>query len=164
MTRRRRPSRLKAMALSATVALLTANADAAQSDTSPNGSPPGDTPKTFTAVRGDRTSGWLPQTRSEVLARNGVVTTSQPLAAQAGLEILRKGGNAYDAAVAAAAVLNVVEPASAGVGGDVFVIGWLAKEKKLIALNASGRAPAGATPQHLAERGFKKRMPLHGID
>jgi gamma-glutamyltranspeptidase/glutathione hydrolase len=118
----------------------------------------------FAAVRGDRASGWLPQTRSEVLARNGVVTTSQPLAAQAGLEILRKGGNAYDAAVAAAAVLNVVEPASAGVGGDVFVIGWLAKEKRLIALNASGRAPAGATPQHLAERGFKERMPMHGID
>src|SRR5258705_8203824 len=104
----------------------------------------------FAAVPGDRASGWLPQTRSEVLARNGVVTTSQPLAAEAGLEILRKGGNAYDAAVAAAAVLNVVEPASAGVGGDVFVIGWLAKEKRLIALNASGRAPAGATPQHLA--------------
>src|SRR5215467_13390614 len=97
------------------------------------------------AVRGDRSEGWLPQTRSEVLARNGMVTTSQPLAAQAGLRVLEKGGNAFDAAVATAAVLNVVEPESAGLGGDVFVIAWLAKEKKLIALNGSGRAPAGAT-------------------
>jgi gamma-glutamyltranspeptidase / glutathione hydrolase len=120
--------------------------------------------KEFSAVPGDRTSGWLAQTRSEVLARNGVVATSQPLAAQAGLQILKAGGNAFDAAVASAAVLNLVEPVSAGVGGDVFVIAWVAKEKKLIALNASGRAPTGATPEHLAARGFKKRMPLHGID
>jgi len=120
--------------------------------------------KGFASVRGDRAAGWLPQTRSEVLARNGVVATSQPLAAQAGLRILERGGNAFDAAVATAAVLNVVEPVSAGVGGDVFVIAWVAKEKKLIALNASGRAPSGATPQHLAERGYKDHMPPHGID
>jgi len=118
----------------------------------------------FAAVRGDRAAGWLPQTRSEVLARNGVVAASQPLAAQAGLQILRQGGNAFDAAVATAAVLNLVEPVSAGVGGDVFVIAWVAKDKKLIALNASGRAPSGATPQHLAERGYKDHMPLHGIE
>ena len=120
--------------------------------------------KPFDAVSGDRTSGWLPQTRSEVLARNGVVTTSQPLAAQAGLQILKDGGNAFDAAVATAAVLNLVEPVSAGVGGDVFMLAWLAKEKRLIALNGSGRAPAGATPRHLAERGYLKHMPMHGID
>ena len=124
----------------------------------------GSTAKEFAAVRGDRTSGWLPQTRSEVLARNGVVTTSQPLAAQAGLQILKQGGNAFDAAVATAAVLSVVEPESAGVGGDVFVIAWSAKEQQLIALNASGRAPSGATPEHLAARGFKNKMPQHGID
>ena len=118
----------------------------------------------FAAVRGDRTSGWLAQSRSEVLARNGMVATSQPLAAQAGLQILQQGGNAFDAAVAAAAVLNVVEPESAGVGGDVFVLAWLAKEHRLIALNASGRAPAGATPEHLAQRGFLKTMPQHGVD
>jgi gamma-glutamyltranspeptidase/glutathione hydrolase len=118
----------------------------------------------FSAVRGDRTSGWLAQTRSEVLARNGVVATSQPLAAQAGLQILKSGGNAFDAAVATAAVLNLVEPGSAGMGGDVFVIAWVAKDKKLIALNASGRSPTGATPQHMAERGFAKSMPTHGID
>src|ERR1700693_4008380 len=120
--------------------------------------------KDFAAVRGDRTAGWLPQTRSEVLARNGVVATSQPLAAQAGLQILKEGGNAFDAAVATAAVLNLVEPASAGVGGDVFVLAWVAKEHKLIALNASGRAPTGATPQHLSDRGYTKHMPEHGID
>ena len=121
-------------------------------------------PKAFSAVSGDRTSGWLAQTRSEVLARNGVVATSQPLAAAAGLQILKEGGNAFDAAVATAAVLNLVEPESAGVGGDVFVLAWLAKEKKLIALNASGRAPAGATTQHLADRGNTQHMPEHGID
>ncbi|MEA3182090.1 MAG: gamma-glutamyltranspeptidase / glutathione hydrolase [Gammaproteobacteria bacterium] len=118
----------------------------------------------FSAVRGDRTSGWLSQTRSEVLARNGVVATSQPLAAQAGLQILKSGGNAFDAAVATAAVLNLVEPGSAGMGGDVFVLAWVAKEKKLIALNASGRSPTGATPSRMAERGFTKQMPVHGID
>ncbi len=118
----------------------------------------------FTAVRGDRASGWLPQSRSEVLARNGMVATSQPLAAQAGLQVLKNGGNAVDAAVASAAVLNVVEPGSAGMGGDVFVIAWLAKEKQLVALNGSGRSPSGATPRHLAERGADKEMPQHGID
>ena len=118
----------------------------------------------FEAVRGDRVCGWLEQTRSEVLARDGVVATSQPLAAQAGLDILKRGGNAFDAAVAAAAVGNVVEPASAGIGGDLFVIAWLASEKRLIALNASGRAPSGATPQHFSRRGFADRMPMYGID
>lgn len=118
----------------------------------------------FSATRGDRASGWLPQSRSEILARNGMVATSQPLAAQAGLQILKNGGNAIDAAVATAAVMNVVEPGSAGMGGDVFVIAWLAKEKRLVALNGSGRAPSGATPQHLAERGSTQHMPLRGID
>jgi gamma-glutamyltranspeptidase/glutathione hydrolase len=118
----------------------------------------------FAAVRGERASGWLAQSRSEVLARNGIVATSQPLAAQAGLRILERGGNAFDAAVATAAVLNVVEPGSAGIGGDVFVIAWLAKEKRLIALNGSGRAPSGATLEHIAARAKDGQMPLHGID
>jgi gamma-glutamyltranspeptidase/glutathione hydrolase len=118
----------------------------------------------FNPERGDRASGWAGQTRSEVLARNGVVATSQPLAAQAGLEVLRNGGNAFDAAVATAAVLNVVEPGSAGIGGDVFVIAWIAKEKKLVALNGSGRAAAGATPRHMADRGHTDHMPANGID
>ena len=121
-------------------------------------------PPDFAGVRGDRSSGWLMQTRSEVLARNGVVATSQPLAAQAGLQILRAGGNAFDAAVATAAVLNVVEPESAGLGGDVFVIAWIAKEQRLVGLNASGRSPSGATAQRLAKLGYSKRMPQRGID
>ena len=118
----------------------------------------------FSASRGDRSSGWLPQSRSEVLARNGMVATSHPLGAQAGLQVLKNGGNAFDAAVATAAVMNVVEPCGAGIGGDVFVIAWAAKEKKLIALNGSGRAPRGATAQHLARRGYSQQMPQHGID
>jgi gamma-glutamyltranspeptidase/glutathione hydrolase len=118
----------------------------------------------FSATRGDRSSGWLPQSRSEVLARNGMVATSQPLGAQAGLQILKSGGNAIDAAVATAAVMNVVEPGGAGMGGDVFVIAWLAKENKLVALNGSGRAAAGATLRHLTERGSTQQMPQHGID
>jgi len=155
MIHRRPRALLNSAALCAGIALLVTLAARAVPD---------DAPRPFTAVSGDRTSGWLPQTRSEVLARNGIVATSHPLAAQAGLQILKQGGNAFDAAVATAAVLNLVEPESAGVGGDVFAIAWVAKEKKLIALNASGRAPSGATPEHLAERGAKQKMPLHGID
>jgi gamma-glutamyltranspeptidase/glutathione hydrolase len=165
MTDRRRPSRQYATTLCTVIAFFALNASASPGDAASNSAAPSiSSPKQFSAVRGDRTSGWLPQTRSEVLARNGVVATSQPLAAQAGLQILKQGGNAFDAAVATAAVLNVVEPESAGVGGDVFVLAWVAKEKKLIALNASGRAPSGATPGHLAQRGFIKKMPLHGIE
>ena len=78
------------------------------------------------------------------MARNGMVATSQPLAAQAGLDILKKGGNAIDAAVATAAVLSVVEPMNVGPGGDLFAIIYIAKENKLYALNASGKAPSGA--------------------
>src|SRR5690242_20201497 len=75
-------------------------------------------PAWCSAVEGDRSEGWLSQSRSEVMGRNGIIATSQPLAAQAGLDILKKGGNAIDAAVTAAAVLNVVEPMNVGVGGD----------------------------------------------
>jgi gamma-glutamyltranspeptidase / glutathione hydrolase len=119
----------------------------------------------FAAERGDRSGGWLAQSRSEVLARNGVVATSQPLAAEAGLEILEKGGNAVDAAIATAAVLNVVEPESAGMGGDAFALVWLAKEHKLIALNGSGRAPSGATLEAYAQKGRTARngVPEFGI-
>jgi len=123
-------------------------------------------------VRGDRAEGWAPQTRSEVMAQHGIVATSQPLAAQAGLKILAQGGNAVDAAVATAAVLNVVEPMMTGMGGDLFAIVYVAKEKKLHALNASGMAPSGATLAHLHELGYdadpKNRgpgsgMPTYGI-
>ncbi len=85
-----------------------------------------------TAVRGDRADGWAAQSRAEVMAPHGMVTTSQPLAAQAGLQILMNGGNAIDAAVATAAVLNLVEPMNIGVGGDLFAIIYIAKEKKTL--------------------------------
>jgi len=93
--------------------------------------------------------------RSTVYAPNGAVATSQPLASAAGLEVLRHGGNAIDAAVAAAAVLGVTEPHMTGIGGDMFAIVWLAKEQKLVALNASGRAGSLMTRETLQARGFR---------
>src|SRR3954447_11077591 len=82
-------------------------------------------------VRGERASGWADQTRSEVLGRHGMVATSQPLAAQAGIDMLKKGGNAVDAAVAAAAELALVEPESTGLGGDMFAMYYNAADKKV---------------------------------
>ncbi|WP_411278415.1 gamma-glutamyltransferase [Gemmatimonas sp.] len=93
--------------------------------------------------------------RSTVYASSAVVATSQPLASAAGLEILRRGGNAIDAAVAAAAVLSVTEPHMTGIGGDMFAIVWLAREQKLVALNASGRAGSLMTRATLQARGFR---------
>src|ERR1700754_2579802 len=87
------------------------------------------------AVRGERASGWADQTRSEVLGRHGMVATSQPLAAQAGIDMLKKGGNAVDAAVAAAAELALMEPESTGVGGDLFAQVYMAGDHKLYGLN-----------------------------
>ncbi|HTV91654.1 MAG TPA: gamma-glutamyltransferase family protein [Verrucomicrobiae bacterium] len=106
------------------------------------------------AVRGDRAEGWLAQSRSPVLARNGMVTTSQPLAAEAGLRILMQGGNAVDAAVATAATLNVVEPMMVGMGADVFAIIYIAKDHRYYVLNASGEAPTGATIARLNALGY----------
>jgi len=117
----------------------------------------------FDAFRGDRPYGWVGQSRSETVTTNGMVATSQSLAAEAGLEILHAGGNAFDAAVATAAALNVVEPGSAGIGGDTFIIAWSAKDNKLIALDGSGRAPSGATPERFAAKGLT-RIPGKGID
>ena len=100
--------------------------------------------------------------RSTVLGKNGMVATSQPLAAVAGLRMMLQGGNAVDAAVAAAAVLNVVEPVSAGVGGDMFALVWNNNEKKVRAINGSGRAPAAASLEGLRSKGFN-RMPDSGV-
>ena len=85
--------------------------------------------------------------RSNITARNGMVATTQPLAAMAGLRILMEGGNAVDAAVATAATLNVVEPMSTGIGGDVFALVWMNAEKRVRALNASGRSLAQSSAQ-----------------
>jgi gamma-glutamyltranspeptidase / glutathione hydrolase len=109
----------------------------------------------------DRPSGETFQSRSVVVARNGIVATSQPLAAQAGLDVLKAGGNAADAAVAAGAVIGVVEPMSCGIGGDLFVIYWDSKTKKLYGLNASGRSPYELSRDVFAKQGLTQ-IPDHG--
>ncbi len=100
--------------------------------------------------------------RSMVIAQQGIVATSQTLASQAGVQILARGGSAVDAAIAANAVLGLVEPMMDGIGGDLFVLYWDAKSGKLTGLNASGPAPHGLTPEFLARKGFEK-MPGRGI-
>jgi gamma-glutamyltranspeptidase/glutathione hydrolase len=110
---------------------------------------------------GDRPAPNPRATRSVVMARNGAIATSQPLATAAGLKVLQSGGNAVDAAVTAAAVLSVVEPTMNGVGGDLFAIVYDSRTKRLQGLNSSGRAPAAATPEEYRRRGLQ-RMPLRG--
>ncbi|MBP2675306.1 MAG: Gamma-glutamyltransferase, partial [Deltaproteobacteria bacterium] len=114
------------------------------------------------AVRGTRPAGWIDQTRSEILARNGVVAASQPLAAQAGLKILQDGGNAVDAAVATAAMLALVEPNSTGLGGELFAIVWDAKTGKLHQISANGPSPKNYTPETFAANGFSLSGPPYG--
>ena len=92
--------------------------------------------------------------RSAVNARNGAVATSQPLAAQAGLRILLDGGNAVDAAVGMAAALNVVEPMSTGIGGDMFALIWMSSERRVVALNGSGRSATAANVDDVRRAGF----------
>ena len=100
--------------------------------------------------------------RSVVRAQHGMVATSQPLASQVGLEVLKRGGNAVDAAIAMAAVLNVTEPMMTGVGGDMFAIVYWAKTKELKGLNASGRAPRALSLDYFAKNNIK-RMPEFGM-
>src|SRR5579863_665913 len=92
--------------------------------------------------------------RSMVIAQQGMVATSQTLASQAGAQILARGGSAVDAAIAANAVLGVVEPMMNGIGGDLFALYWEAKTGKLTGLNASGPAPKALSHHHLSSRGF----------
>ena len=99
--------------------------------------------------------------RSTVYAPHGAIATSQPLATAAGLAVLQRGGNAIDAAVTAAAVLNVVEPMMTGMGGDLFALLWSAKEKTLVGLNASGRSGSLLTRDVLVKRG-RTTMPVTG--
>jgi len=111
----------------------------------------------------DRNARSVGGTRSPVLARNGMIATSQPLAAAAGLRILQEGGNAVDAALAAAAVLNVVEPMMTGIGGDVFAIVYWSRSGELVGLNASGRSPYAMNLDYLRRKGYA-RMPVRGVD
>src|ERR1041385_4089812 len=99
--------------------------------------------------------------RSTVYAPHAIIATSQPLATSAGLAVLQRGGNAVDAAVTAAAVLNLVEPHMTGMGGDVFALLWSARERKLVALNASGRSGSLMTRAELVRRGHTS-VPLYG--
>jgi gamma-glutamyltranspeptidase / glutathione hydrolase len=103
----------------------------------------------------DRITGHDFATRSEVIARNGMAATSQPLATQVALDILKKGGNAIDAAIAANAVLGVVEPTGSGIGGDLFALIWSAEKGKLYGLNASGRSPRSLKLEYFIEHGYQ---------
>ena len=109
----------------------------------------------------DRPSGPIHKSRSAVIARHGMAATSQPLASVAAIQILQQGGNAVDAAIAANAVLGVVEPMSCGIGGDLFAIVWDARTQSLHGLNASGRSPRAATREFFESQGLKA-VPVHG--
>ena len=114
-----------------------------------------------TLISQDRITGAPFATRSEVLGQNGMVATSHPLATQIGLEMLKSGGNAIDAAIAANAALGLMEPTGCGIGGDLFAIVWSAKDEKLYGLNASGRSPKTLTVDYFKENGMEK-IPAYG--
>ena len=104
----------------------------------------------------DRLTGESFASRSEVIGQNGMVATSHPLATQIGLDILKNGGNAIDAAIAANIALGLMEPTGNGIGGDLFAIVWSAKDKKLYGLNASGPAPQDISIDYIKSKGLKK--------
>ncbi|HUU34175.1 MAG TPA: gamma-glutamyltransferase [Vicinamibacterales bacterium] len=116
---------------------------------------------TFARRPGDRPSGNILATRSPAVGRRGMIATSQSLASAAGLRVLQNGGNAIDAAVTAAGVLAVIEPSMNGIGGDLFAIVYDASSDTLHGLDASGRAPAAATPEEFARRGLTE-VPADG--
>jgi len=113
------------------------------------------------ALAGDRLTGRMFSGRSEVIGRNGMVAASQPLAAQIGVDVLKKGGSAVDAAIAVNAAMGLMEPSGAGIGGDLFAIVWDARTAKLYGLNASGPAPAALDLAHFRKNGIA-RMPETG--
>jgi len=116
----------------------------------------------FTSVFcSDRITGKNFATRSRIIAQHGMVATSQPLATQVAIDILKKGGNAIDAAIAANAMLGLVEPTGNGIGGDLFAIVWDAETKKLYGLNSSGRSPYSLTLEYFKEKGYTQ-IPAHG--
>jgi len=114
-----------------------------------------------TAHSADRITGASFASRSEVIAQHGMAATSQPLASQIALDILKQGGTAVDAAIAANAALGLMEPTGNGIGGDLFAIVWDAKTEKLYGLNGSGRSPAALTLAHFHQLGLKA-IPGHG--
>lgn len=109
---------------------------------------------------GDRLTGLPFATRSEVIARHGMAATSQPLATQVAIDILKQGGSAVDAAIAANATLGLMEPTGCGIGGDLFALVWDAKTQRLFGLNASGRSPCGLTREHFTKLGLKSIPPF----
>ena len=109
----------------------------------------------------DRVTGEPFSTRSEVIAENGMVATSHPLATQVGIDILKKGGNAIDAAIAANAAIGLMEPTGNGIGGDLFAIIWMENDKKLYGLNASGRSPKNLKLDYFKKNNFTK-IPAYG--
>ena len=109
----------------------------------------------------DRITGELFSTRSEVIAEKGMVATSHPLATQIGIDILKDGGNAIDAAIAANAAIGLMEPTGNGIGGDLFAIIWVEKDKKLYGLNASGRSPKNLTLDYFKENNMTQ-IPAYG--
>ena len=109
----------------------------------------------------DRVTGETFATRSPVLSNNAMAATSQPLATQVALDVMKQGGNAIDAAIAANAMLGLVEPTGNGIGGDLFAIVWDAKTAKLYGLNASGRSPKSLSLQWFQNNGYTK-IPSHG--
>ena len=117
---------------------------------------------TFLVLTGSAAAQDRSQARSMVITDRGIVATSQTLASQAGAQVLARGGSAIDAAIAANAVLGIVEPESDGIGGDLFAIYWDAKTGKLSAINASGWAPTGLTIDFLKSQGITA-MPQAGI-
>jgi len=109
----------------------------------------------------DRITGRSFASRSEVIGANGMAATSHPLATQIALDILKAGGSAADAAIAANAALGLMEPTGSGIGGDLFAVVWDAKSKKLYGLNASGRSPKSLTLAYFKQNGYEK-VPSHG--
>lgn len=114
-----------------------------------------------TATAADRVTGETFALRSPVLASNAMAATSQPLATQVALDVMQSGGNAIDAAIAANAVLGLVEPTGNGIGGDLFAIVWDAKNQKLVGLNASGRSPKSLSLEWFKDQGYES-IPSHG--